>query len=83
MTHSRFEVGCLLLVAVATLATLLFLAAGALQLWNALAHLAWLHERVAMSRLTFLAWTSASWIAAAFVQRARLRRNVLLREGVA
>lgn len=76
MTHNRFEVGCLLLAAIASLATLLFLLAGALHLWNALAHLSWLHERVAMSRLTFLGWTAVTWIAAAFAQRARLRGGV-------
>ena len=76
MTRNRFEAGCLFLMAIAALASLLFLLAGALHLWNALAHLAWLHERVAMSRLTFGAWTLIVWIAAAFVQRARLRGGV-------
>jgi hypothetical protein len=75
MTRNRFEAGCLVLMAIAALATLLFLLAGALHLWNALAHLDWLRERVAMSRLTFTLWTGAVWIAAAFVQRARLRRR--------
>jgi len=75
MTHSRFEIGCLFLLAVTALATLLFLLAGSLHLWNSLAYLPWLHERMAMSRLTFLAWTSVTWIAAAFVQRVRTRRG--------
>lgn len=75
MTRNRFEVGCLLLMAIAALAALLFLLAGALHLWNALAHLDWMRERVAMSRFTFSIWTAIVWIAAAFVQRARTRRS--------
>ncbi|HWS71789.1 MAG TPA: hypothetical protein VN605_06720 [Thermoanaerobaculia bacterium] len=73
MTRNRFEAGCLLLMAIAALAALLFLVAGALHLWNALAHLDWLRERVVLSRLTFAIWTAVVWIAAAFVQRTRLR----------
>jgi hypothetical protein len=83
MNQSRFQIGCLLLTAVASLATLLFLLAGALHLWNALAHLDWLRERVAMSRLTFFGWTTAIWVAAAFAQRARLRQHGLGHGGAA
>lgn len=82
MTRTRFEVGCLTLMALASLATLLFLLAGALHLWNALAHLDWLRERIAMSRLTFAGWSVAIWIAAAFVQRQRGRASAA-RGGVA
>lgn len=82
MTRTRFEVGCLVLMALASLATLLFLVAGALHLWDALAHLDWLRERVAMSRLTFAGWSVAVWIAAATLQRHRDRATVA-RGGVA
>ncbi|MCU1347677.1 MAG: hypothetical protein JWO56_707 [Acidobacteria bacterium] len=79
MTRTRFELGCLLVTAVLAAAALLFLAAGAVNLWRALTHLDWLRETIGMSRLTFLGWTLLTWLAAAYAQRARIR----VRGGVA